>query len=121
VLNLKDQPLVELPLTFRQKILMAIANPNLAYILLMLGLLGLYFEFANPGAIFFPCDWWHQPAAGPPLFSNLAGQLCWTIADSSWHCLFYSGNKNHQLWSLSRGWSYIFVSRFGDINQIAYT
>jgi len=52
VLNLKDQPLVELPLTFRQKILMAIANPNLAYILLMLGLLGLYFEFANPGAIF---------------------------------------------------------------------
>jgi len=52
VLNLKDQPLVELPLTFRQKLLMAIANPNLAYILLMLGLLGLYFEFANPGAIF---------------------------------------------------------------------
>jgi len=51
-LNLKDQPLVELPLTFRQKLLMAIANPNLAYILLMLGLLGLYFEFANPGAIF---------------------------------------------------------------------
>jgi len=52
VLNLKDQPVVELPLTFRQKLLMAIANPNLAYILLMLGLLGLYFEFANPGAIF---------------------------------------------------------------------
>ena len=51
-LNLKDQTLVELPLTFRQKLLMAIANPNLAYILLMLGLLGLYFEFANPGAIF---------------------------------------------------------------------
>ena len=51
-LNLEDQTLVELPLTFRQKLLMAIANPNLAYILLMLGLLGLYFEFANPGAIF---------------------------------------------------------------------
>ncbi len=41
----------EIPLTFRQKLLMAIANPNLAYILLMIGLLGLYFEFANPGAI----------------------------------------------------------------------
>ncbi|MDD8020346.1 MAG: nodulation protein NfeD [Acidobacteriota bacterium] len=52
VLNLKNQPIAELPLTFRQKFLMAIANPNLAYILLMLGLLGLYFEFANPGAIF---------------------------------------------------------------------
>ncbi len=52
LLNLKGQPIVELPLTFRQKLLMTIANPNLAYILLMLGLLGLYFEFANPGAIF---------------------------------------------------------------------
>ncbi len=52
VLSLKNQPIVELPLTFRQKLLMTIANPNLAYILLMLGLLGLYFEFANPGAIF---------------------------------------------------------------------
>jgi len=28
-----------------------LTNPNLAYILLMIGLLGLYFEFANPGAI----------------------------------------------------------------------
>ncbi len=51
-LHLKDAPLIEIPLTFRHKFLMTIANPNLAYILLMLGLLGLYFEFANPGAIF---------------------------------------------------------------------
>ncbi|MDD8031456.1 MAG: nodulation protein NfeD [Acidobacteriota bacterium] len=51
-LHLKDALLVEIPLTFRHKFLMAIADPNLAYILLMLGLLGLYFEFANPGAIF---------------------------------------------------------------------
>ncbi len=51
VLHLKDVPVEEIPLTFRQKLLMTIANPNLAYILLMLGLLGLYFEFANPGAV----------------------------------------------------------------------
>ncbi|MGB9906881.1 MAG: NfeD family protein [Candidatus Saccharicenans sp.] len=50
-LKLTDEELLEVPLTFRQKLLMAIANPNLAYILLMIGLLGLYFEFANPGAI----------------------------------------------------------------------
>ncbi|HAR36006.1 MAG TPA: serine protease [Acidobacteria bacterium] len=50
-LKLKDEELLEVPLTFRQKLLMTIANPNLAYILLMIGLLGLYFEFANPGAI----------------------------------------------------------------------
>lgn len=34
------------------KILNTISDPNVAYILMMLGLLGLYFELANPGAIF---------------------------------------------------------------------
>jgi membrane-bound serine protease (ClpP class) len=52
VLNLKGQELVDWPMTARQKFLLTISNPNLAYILLMLGLLGLYFEFSNPGAIF---------------------------------------------------------------------
>ncbi|MGB9893022.1 MAG: NfeD family protein, partial [Candidatus Saccharicenans sp.] len=50
-LQLKGEPVVEIPMTFRQKLLMTITNPNLAYILLMIGLLGLYFEFANPGAV----------------------------------------------------------------------
>ena len=46
------KPVVDLPMTFRQRFLLTIANPNLAYILLlMLGLLGLYFEFSHPGAI----------------------------------------------------------------------
>lgn len=51
VLNLKNEEVIEIPMTARQKFLITIANPNLAYILLMLGLLGLYFEFSNPGAI----------------------------------------------------------------------
>lgn len=51
VLRLKNVPLVDVPMSSRQKFLLTISNPNLAYILLMLGLLGLYFEFANPGAI----------------------------------------------------------------------
>jgi membrane-bound serine protease (ClpP class) len=38
-------------MTFRQRFLLTIANPNLAYILLMIGLLGLYFEFSHPGAV----------------------------------------------------------------------
>ena len=37
---------------FRDIILKALANPNIAYILFMAGLAGLYFEFSNPGAIF---------------------------------------------------------------------
>jgi membrane-bound serine protease (ClpP class) len=51
VLRLKNEPLVDVPMSSRQKFLLTISNPNLAYILLMLGLLGLYFEFSTPGAI----------------------------------------------------------------------
>jgi membrane-bound serine protease (ClpP class) len=50
-LALAGRPVVETPMTFRQRFLLTIANPNLAYILLMIGLLGLYFEFSHPGAI----------------------------------------------------------------------
>jgi membrane-bound serine protease (ClpP class) len=50
-LVLLGKPVIPLPMTFRQKFLMTVANPNLAYILLVIGLLGLYFEFAHPGAI----------------------------------------------------------------------
>lgn len=42
---------VEIEMTWRDRFLATIANPNIAYILFMIGLLGLYFEFSNPGAI----------------------------------------------------------------------
>jgi len=51
VLALSEQEVIDIPMSFRQKFLLTISNPNLAYILLMIGLLGLYFEFSNPGAI----------------------------------------------------------------------
>jgi len=50
-LQLQDETIEEISMSARQKFLLTISNPNLAYILLMLGLLGLYFEFSNPGAI----------------------------------------------------------------------
>ena len=36
----------------RERILDTLSNPNIAYILMMVGLLGIYFELSNPGAIF---------------------------------------------------------------------
>jgi len=35
----------------RDRVLVVLSNPNIAYLLLMIGLAGLYFEFSNPGAI----------------------------------------------------------------------
>jgi membrane-bound serine protease (ClpP class) len=37
---------------WRLRILNALSNPNVAYLLMMLGLAGLYFELAHPGALF---------------------------------------------------------------------
>src|SRR5512139_301386 len=37
---------------FRERFLATLSNPNIAYILMMIGLVGLYFELSNPGAIF---------------------------------------------------------------------
>ncbi len=39
-------------MNFQQKLLNTLSDPNIAYILLMLGMYGLFFELYNPGAIF---------------------------------------------------------------------
>lgn len=52
VLELNDYRITEFRETIRTKILKTIGNPNIAYILMMIGLAGLYFELAHPGAVF---------------------------------------------------------------------
>ena len=36
----------------KQKVINILADPNIAYLLMMAGILGLYMEFSNPGALF---------------------------------------------------------------------
>lgn len=43
--------LVYAEMSWRQKILNTISNPNVAYMLMMLGLLGIFFEISQPGVI----------------------------------------------------------------------
>jgi len=44
---------VEMKPTFRERFLARISDPNIAYLLMLVGVFGLVFEFQNPGA-FFP-------------------------------------------------------------------
>lgn len=51
-LSTKDIELKKVEISVRDRILEVIANPTIAYILLTLGMWGLFFELSNPGAIF---------------------------------------------------------------------
>ncbi|MEE8509747.1 MAG: nodulation protein NfeD [candidate division NC10 bacterium] len=50
-LKTKTAEVVEVEMSFRDKVLKVISNPTIAYILLILGMAGLYFELSTPGAI----------------------------------------------------------------------
>jgi len=51
VLKTKGAELNKKEMGFREKVLITISNPNIAYILFLLGLAGLYFEFSSPGVV----------------------------------------------------------------------
>jgi membrane-bound serine protease (ClpP class) len=51
VLRLSGAQLLHHEMGTRERILNAISDPNVAYVLMMLGLMGLFFELSNPGVI----------------------------------------------------------------------
>jgi membrane-bound serine protease (ClpP class) len=51
-LALKDARIVRYEMSLKQKIINGVADPNIVYLLLMAGILGLYMEFSHPGVIF---------------------------------------------------------------------
>jgi membrane-bound serine protease (ClpP class) len=61
----------EITMGFRYRLLEIISNPNIAYILMILGFYGLYFELSNPGAI----------------FPGVAGAICLVLAFYALHTL----------------------------------
>ena len=50
-LSLTGASITTFELSYRQTILLSLINPNLAFILLILGLVGIYVEFTHPGLI----------------------------------------------------------------------
>jgi len=71
VLSTKAAEVRESKMSLRDKILDALSNPNIAYILMMLGLAGLYFELSHPGVI----------------FPGVIGAICLILAFYSFHTL----------------------------------
>ncbi|MBN2720340.1 MAG: nodulation protein NfeD [Proteobacteria bacterium] len=51
VLDVAGARIEEFPMGWRHRLLMAVSDPNIAYILMMLGIYGLFFELSNPGVI----------------------------------------------------------------------
>jgi membrane-bound serine protease (ClpP class) len=51
ILRLSGVQLLHHEMGTRERILNAISDPNVAYVLMMLGLMGLFFELSNPGVI----------------------------------------------------------------------
>ena len=70
-LDFKDVRVQRFEMSFKQKLINALADPNIAYLLMMAGLLGLYMEFAHPGVI----------------FPGVAGAICLIIALTAFQVL----------------------------------
>jgi membrane-bound serine protease (ClpP class) len=51
-LRTKGASVTRIPMGLRHRVLSALADPNIAYILMMIGLYGIFFELSNPGAVF---------------------------------------------------------------------
>ena len=66
-LALKGARVARHEMSLKQRVLNAIADPNIAYLLMMAGILGLYMEFSHPG-VFFP---------------GVAGAICLLLAFAS--------------------------------------
>lgn len=52
VLKLKGKTRTEINMSFKYRFLSYLSDPNIAYILMMIGMYGILFEIYNPGAIF---------------------------------------------------------------------
>jgi len=50
-LHTRGAPVTPIEIGFRDRFLNVITDPNVAYVLMMLGMLGLFFELSNPGVV----------------------------------------------------------------------
>ncbi|MEJ2048633.1 MAG: nodulation protein NfeD [Calditrichota bacterium] len=51
ILHTENARIVQVEISWRYKLLDVISDPNIAYILLLIGMIGIFFELSNPGSI----------------------------------------------------------------------
>ena len=71
IISLKDVRVERFEMGLKQKIINILSDPNIAYLLLMAGILGIYMEFSHPGVI----------------FPGVAGGICLLLALTSFQLL----------------------------------
>src|SRR2546427_5341777 len=74
-LDLRGATVDVFEMTVRQKILSRVMDPNLAFVLALLGLLGLYVEMTHPGLILPGVIGGVSPVVAPVAFNLLPGDL----------------------------------------------
>ncbi len=81
VIRCAEAEIVDYPRSLRYRILGILNNPNVAYLLLILGFYGLFFEFSNPGSIFPGVMGGDQPHPGTLRPAEPGHQLRRALAD----------------------------------------
>ena len=97
-LSTKGAAQIVLERSWRQKVLTLLSDPNIAYILMLLGMYGLFFELSNPGSILPGGGGRHQPSPGSLRSQSLAGELCRSSLDGARHHHVSPGNQGGELW-----------------------
>lgn len=97
-LNTRNANVVDLKPDWRMRFLLVITDPTIAYLLLLLGIYGIFFELMNPGFIAPWRDRRNRNAACFICAATPAGQLCWFRLDLAWRYFYRGGSICAKFW-----------------------
>ena len=88
-LKLKGKKVIEIEMPFKYRFLSYLSDPNVAYLLMMLGIYGILFEIYSPGAIFPGVVGGISIILASVRVSDYPYQLCRCVSDTTRSILLY--------------------------------